>query len=192
MRGPPIAIHTSAKILFFFLFFFLCATSLALPVASSLVIRQSDSIIRPTDIDVVRRSAVQLTGGRPLGNGWIFNFLQIIPALPAAVAVDNLEHIYDSIMQLTQPGAIPSPFHSYFAYSYGQLEVTLQSANPALAVPWDLVYAFVADARARTALGFVGLYSGYLKNAAGQTVLCALRLRTVHPAIGNNAGNLAG
>ena len=122
----------------------------------------------------------------------MFNFFQILPALPAAVAVDNLEQIYDSVMHLTQPGAIPSPVHNFFVCSSGHLEVVLQSVNPALGVPWDLVHAFVSDARARTALGFVGLFNGYLKNAAGQTVLCALRLRTVNSAIGDSAANLAG
>ena len=192
MRPFPIAIHTIAKTLFFYLFFLLPATSIALPVASPLAIIQSDSITRPTDTNVVRRSAVQLTGGKPVGNGWMFNFFQIIPALPAAVAVNNLEQIFDSVMHLTQPGATPSPLHNYFAYSYGHLEVVLRSVNPAMAVPWDLVYAFASDARGRTALGFVGLFNGSLKNAAGQTVVCALRLRTAHPAIGGSAANLAG
>ena len=191
MWGHPIAIHVFTKTLFFFLFF-LPATSIALPVISSLAMMQPDSVTKSTDTSVVRRSAVQLTGGKSLGNGWSFNFLQIIPSLPAAIAVNNLEHIYDSVMQLSQPGATSSPLHNRFAFPYGDLEIILQSVNPALAVPWDLVYSFATDARARTALGFVGLFSGYLKNAAGQTVLCALRLRTIPSATGNSAGNFAG
>ena len=191
MLASPIAILSFAKLLLFYLLI-LPATSMALPISSSLAIMQPDSVSKPTNVDDVRRSMVQLTGAKPLGNGWSFKFLQITPSLPAAVAVNSLEQIYDSVMQLTQPGTTSGPLHNQFVFSYGHLEVVLQSVNPALAVSWDLVYAFVLDARARTALGFVGLFSGYLKNAAGQTVLCALQLRKRRPAIGNPEGNFAG
>ena len=167
------------------------AASMVLPVTRPPATIPYETGAKPSDTDLARKRAIHLTSlnsGMDMGGGWRAHFLSVTTGMPAAIAANNLEQLYDGIMGLTQPGTSPGPLSRHFGYSCGNLEIILQTVDPSFAVPWDLVYAFVSAAREKAALGFAGMYRGQINNAAGQAVLFALQLRRRYTPEGNFIG----
>ena len=129
----------------------------------------------PNTTHNIQGRALNLVNAAAIGGGWSAKYLKVSLAMPATVAAHNLLQLYDGILQLTQPGAAHGPLSRHFQFALGNLEIVLAAVDPANGVPWDLVYAFVLNARARAAFGFAGLYYGYLRNTAGQSVYFALQ-----------------
>lgn len=183
--------HQGVVIMLWMCFFAVRAASMVLPVTQTLAMIRYESRAEPSDTDMARRRAIYLTSlasGMDMGGGWRAHFLSMTIGMPGAIAVDNLEQLYDGIMELTQPGTDSGPLNRHFGYSCGNLEIILQTMDSSLAIPWDVVYSFVSHARDRAALGFAGLYHGYIQDAAGQAVLFALQLRRRYTPEGNFIG----
>ena len=153
--------------------------SIALPHIPSPKLKSYENLKDTGSTDLIQLRAVHLNSavvGVALGGGWRAYFQTISTAMPAGIAVTNLESLYQGVMQLTQAGQ--GPIHQTFQFVLGSLELVLETADPSTGIPWDLVCAFAIQARARSALGLAGLYRGRLQSTAGQAVIFALQLRT--------------
>ena len=165
---------------FFFCLFVISTTVTALPAACSSAIGFSELEGKQSVTDLIQTRAVHLNN-MAIGGGWNARYSSMVFGLSMGIAASHLEQLYSNIMDLTKPGSTYGPVHRFFGAALGDLELVFEAVDPSQGVPWDLVYAFVRQARNRVALGLAGLYAGRLQNSAGQVVRFALQLRTWYP-----------
>ena len=136
---------------------------------------------RQSVTNLIQTRAVHLNN-MAIGGGWDARFSSMTFGLSVGIAASHLEQLYSNIIDLTQPGSTHGPLHRFFGAALGDLELVFEAVDSSQGVPWDLVYAFVWQAKNRVALGLAGLYTGRLQNSAGQVVRFALQLRTWYPS----------